>query len=151
MKASNAELRYSTQSSGETQKTVGTISFALGIAALACFIVSSYFHKLIGLETLQFIQIIYFSRIVFSGDAKSNFQAFNSLKYSNGYSEINLSGAKADANVAQIPSIFCKIQLQMYFLDNCNTMILPVILATIAYVVYFLRRTKAIGVYNETK
>ncbi len=151
IKASNAELRYASQSLGETHKTVGIISFALGIVALACFIISNYFHKLIGLETIQFIQLIYFSRIVFSGDAQSNVLAFNSLKYSNGYSEINLSGAKADVNAAEIPPIFFKIQLQMYYLDNCNTMIIAVILATVGYVLYFVRRTRALSVYKETK
>ena len=67
-------------------------SFAVGIAALCCFIVSTYFHKLIGLETIQFIQLIYFVRIIFSDDSQSNVLAFNSLKYSNGYSEIFIPG-----------------------------------------------------------
>jgi hypothetical protein len=81
----NEQLNYESDSSNSGQKTVSIISFALGIAALCCFIFSSYFHKLIGLETLQFIQLIYFSRILFSGSSQSNVMAFNSLKYSNGY------------------------------------------------------------------
>ncbi len=62
------------------------MSFAVGIAALFCFIVSTFYHKLIGLETLQFIQLIYFVRIIFSDESQSDVLAFNSLKYSNGYS-----------------------------------------------------------------
>lgn len=151
LKGSNGELKYQSESVGEHQKTAGLISFAFGITALVCFVVSNYFHKLIGLETIQFIQLIYFSRIVFSGDSQSNVLAFNSLKYSNGYSEINLSGAKPNANAGEIPPIFFQIQLRMYYLDNCNTMIIPIILATLAYVVYFLRRTRANSVYQQTK
>jgi hypothetical protein len=151
MKASNGELKYESQSVSENQKTVGMISFILGITALVCFVISNYFHKLIGLETIQFIQLIYFSRIIFSGSSQSNVLAFNSLKYSNGYSELNLSGAKPNTNVAEIPPIFSQIQLQMYYLDNCNTMIIPIILATLAYAMYFLRRTRANSVYQQTK
>ncbi len=43
---------------------------------------------MIGLETLQFIQLIYFVRIIASEASQSSLNAFNSLRYSNGYSEI---------------------------------------------------------------
>ena len=71
---------------------VKVASLGVGIAALSCFIVSAYFHKLIGLETIQFIQLIYFVRIIFSDESQPNVLAFNSLKYGNGYSEITFPG-----------------------------------------------------------
>jgi hypothetical protein len=71
----NERINYKSDSSNSSQKTVSIISFALGIAALCSFIFSSYFHKLIGIETLQFIQLIYFSRILFSGSSQSNVMA----------------------------------------------------------------------------
>ena len=141
-------MRFESENVASNQKTVSLIGFIFGITALVCFVVSNYFHKLIGLETIQFIQLIYFSRIIFSGSFQSNSLAFNSLKYSNGYSDINMSGAKPDANTAEIPPIFFKIQLQMYYLDNCNTMIIPIILATLAYAMLFIRRSRATSVFR---
>ncbi len=88
MKASNGPLSFQDKSQIEKEEAVGTAGFVLGMICLVCYLISTFFHKMIGLETLQFIQLIYFVRIIASEASQSSLNAFNSLRYSNGYSEI---------------------------------------------------------------
>ena len=64
MKAINGALSYHDKSQIEKDESVGTAGFVLGMICLVCYLLSTFFHKMIGLETLQFIQLIYFARII---------------------------------------------------------------------------------------
>jgi hypothetical protein len=96
MKASNGPLSFQDKSKIEKDEAVGTAGFVLGMICLVCYLISTFFHKMIGLETLQFIQLIYFVRIIASEASQSSLNAFNSLKYSNGYSDMILSEETAN-------------------------------------------------------
>lgn len=51
---------------------------------------ASYFHKMIGLETIQLLQSIYFFRLVIDPKKTSVLNAMNVLKYSiAGYNDAN--------------------------------------------------------------
>jgi hypothetical protein len=92
MKAINGQLSFEDKSKLEKEEAVGTAGFVLGIICLLCYLLSTFFHKMIGLETLQFIQLIYFVRMIASESSQSSLLAFNSLRYSNGYSDIYKAG-----------------------------------------------------------
>ena len=65
-----------------THKNINMISFVIMILLLLQFYMGSYFHKMIGLETIQCIQIIYFARMLVYSNAKNIMSSMNNLKYS---------------------------------------------------------------------
>ncbi len=54
-------------------------------------------------------------------------------------------------NVKSIPSIFFKIKLHIYYLDNCNLMIIPILLATGVFAFYMLQSSRNHSLYIKTK
>ena len=88
MNAINGPLTYSDSSSNSSYKAFKYSGLVIGILCIVFYLVSSYFHKMIGLETIQFIQLIYFSRLMSPGASQPSFYGFNSLKYSNGYNDL---------------------------------------------------------------
>jgi hypothetical protein len=133
MNAMNGPLTYS--DSFGSYRTFKYTGLTIGIFCLLFYLVSSYFHKMIGLETIQFIQLIYFVRILSTQVNKSSFYAFNSLKYSNGYNDI-LSTSLSVSEMKSLNPTFVKLDISLYFLDNCNLMLIPIVLALVGYASY---------------
>lgn len=71
---------------------------------------------------------------------QSSFYGLNSLKYSNGYSEIS-SGHTSIETYMSLEPAFLRLELSLYFLDNCNLMLIPIALASIGYVGYSLKKS----------
>lgn len=57
------------------------ISLVVAIIALLQFLIGSYVHKMIGLETIQVIQLFFFMRMMLYGQQNSLLNAVNVLKY----------------------------------------------------------------------
>lgn len=138
MKAINGPLTYS--ESFASFKTFKYTGLVIGIICLLFYLISSYFHKMIGLQTIQFIQLIYFSRLICQNANQSSFYGLNSLKYSNGYNEIT-SGHTSLQTYKSLEPSFVRLQLSLYFLDNCNLMLIPIGFASIGYVFYSIKRS----------
>ena len=61
------------------------------VLILVQFYLGSYMHKMIGLETIQIIQTIYFSRMIVSSTSTSLLQSMNNIQYSaTGYQNADL-------------------------------------------------------------
>ncbi len=117
-------------------KNLNILSLAIIGFALLQFLISTYLHKMIGLETLQCIQTIYFVRMTINNFYESSsIYGLNGLNYSNGFSYN--SGNTND--LSAIPSYFTKLDLSLKFLDNVNIMIIPIVLAGTVYLVYKVR------------
>ncbi len=69
------------------QKNVAMIALIFVIVALIQFYIGSYSHKMIGLETINITQLIYFLRMLKNENSKMILGSLNSIKYSaTGYS-----------------------------------------------------------------
>lgn len=148
----NGQLSFEEKSKLEKDEAVGTAGFVLGMICLVFYLLSTFFHKMIGLETLQFIQLIYFVRVITSEYSQSSLLAFNSLRYSNGYNDIYKMGEIENSKLAnQIPAIFLNMNMKLYYLDNCNLMLIPIGLATLAYVYFSIKKARTLKNYLETK
>lgn len=66
----------------DTQGSISAISTVLIVLLLLQFYAGSYTHKMIGLETIQVIQTIYFSRMIVSSKSTSLLQSINNIQYS---------------------------------------------------------------------
>jgi hypothetical protein len=70
---------------------VDLFSLIFALVTLLQFYIGSYFGKMIGLETLQIIQTIYFARIAMTFENSALINSFNDLKYTTvGYSNPKL-------------------------------------------------------------
>ena len=81
----NAPLSLDSASLLQSNKILMTISTILIVMILVQFYIWSYLHKMIGLETIQVVQVFFFVRMVVKGKATALMTALNMLKYSNGY------------------------------------------------------------------
>ena len=151
MGAVNGPLSYESESSMTHHKIFNITGLIIGVVCLLFYLVSSYFHKMIGLETIQFIQLIYFVRLIAGSGVSSSFYAFNTLKYSNGYNDILSTSDNSAEDFKSIPSGFIKLNLKLYFLENCNLMLIPVVLASLAYIFYSFKKSRSRAMYNQTK
>ncbi len=113
---------------------------AIAAVALVFFIVAAYFHKMIGLETIQILQFHYFLTMIVQQKKTVFLKSLNVLMYTafGGYSNYKLFYTDvSEENVllssAEIHQNFRFVGLNKYFLLNVN---LPLILPTLALVSY---------------
>lgn len=66
----------------KTYNNISTISLVMVILLLIQFYVGSSFHKMIGLETIQVIQIVYFVRMISKSSSTSILSSMNMIQYS---------------------------------------------------------------------
>jgi hypothetical protein len=75
-------LIYEPDAMVQTAKNIGTMSLVLVILLLLQFYLGSYVHKMIGLETIQVIQSIYFARMIAKSPPTSILSSMNVMDYS---------------------------------------------------------------------
>jgi hypothetical protein len=86
MNGINAKLIFEHESELQTHKNVGMITMVLTLLLLLQFYLGSYVHKMIGLETIQLIQAIYFVRMITPSSSSNLLSSINSIQYaSSGY------------------------------------------------------------------
>ncbi len=64
----------------------------IAIIILLEFVIASYFHKMIGLETIQILQFFYFLTMIVEQKTTASLKPLNVLKYTayGGYSDYTL-------------------------------------------------------------
>ena len=60
----NAKLIYEDKSILKAYQSASIASLVITILILLQFVIGSYFHKMIGIETVQILQFFYFVRII---------------------------------------------------------------------------------------
>ncbi len=78
----NAPLTFEPESMLTTHQNINAISLVMTILLLLQFYIGSYFHKMIGLETIQVIQSFYFARMVTGSSSTSALTSLNVIQYS---------------------------------------------------------------------
>ena len=78
----NAPLVFEDEATLSTTKNINIISSVLIALLLLQFYLGSYFHKMIGLETIHVIQSIYFVRMVATSASSSVLNSMNIIQYS---------------------------------------------------------------------
>ncbi len=64
LNGANAKLIYEDKSILKAYQSASTASLVITILILLQFVIGSYFHKMIGIETVQILQFFYFVRII---------------------------------------------------------------------------------------
>jgi cysteine-rich repeat protein len=83
-KGMNMALVYESSPAGQDQ-IVQSIGYAVACLSVVVLLASTPFHRIIGLETFQVTQIVFFTRYMIADGNSGTFQALNSLKYINFY------------------------------------------------------------------
>ncbi len=81
LKGVNAKLIFEDHSELETHKNINLITLILTGILLLVFYLGSYAHKMIGLETIQVIQSIYFVRMITPSSSSSLLSSINGIQY----------------------------------------------------------------------
>ena len=148
----NAPLVFEEELMLTTHKNINTITFIMVILLLLQFYLGSYFHKMIGLETIQVIQIIYFVRMISRSTSTSVLYSMNVIQYSaSGYENAEFFyGSLEELNMnsmAGMASEFTAINMKSFFLLNVNFMLVPVLLALISYLIQLIRKYHSRNTY----
>jgi hypothetical protein len=103
---------------------------------------------MIGLETIQVIQTIYFSRIIITSAPTSLLQSINTIEYAaTGYKNIDVifgnsfSELLQTENYASMKSEFNLVDFEKYFLQNINLALLPLLITPIVLGLKLLQKT----------
>ncbi len=85
-------------------QSVRMTSLIVSILILLQFFIGSYYHKMIGLETLQVLQFFYFVRLVIEQNLTTLLQSMNVLKYTayGGYSDTEIFISEASETLASL-------------------------------------------------
>jgi hypothetical protein len=138
MKAQNGALTY--DDSLMFFKSFNILSLVVVALTILQFLISTYYHKMIGLETIQCVQTVYFIRMAAKDLSYAGISGFNLLKYSNGYNDITDSSTSS-RTYNSVPSAFANIGLSLDFTDNVNIMQVPIIIFVVAYLVCVVRKS----------
>jgi hypothetical protein len=126
--------------------------------SLLFFLVASYFHKMIGLETIQILQFHYFMTMIVEQKKTVFLKSLNVLMYTafGGYSNFkffypDLSDETVSLASAQIPDNFRFVGLSKYFALNVNLPLVLPAMALIVYAVWMVLKTKVRSDYLKTR
>jgi hypothetical protein len=121
----NAPLIFESSLMLSTYKNISLISLIMALLLLLQFYVGSYFHKMIGLETIQVIQAVYFARMLSKSSSSSLLSSMNVLEYSaTGYENAHLLyGDLTDIQnhaYSVMDREFLEIGMKSFYLLNVN-------------------------------
>jgi hypothetical protein len=148
----NAPLSFEPESMLTTHQNINTISLVITILLLLQFYVGSYFHKMIGLETIQVIQSIYFARMVTGSSSTSALTSLNVIQYStSGYQNAGLFYGDIEEIESHSTGVmapeFTLIEMQQFFLLNVNLSLIPMFIGITFYIVALVRKYRARNQY----
>ena len=149
LEGKNAALIVQSQTNLEVQKAASNFSLAVTILIMLQFFLGTFFHKMIGLETIQVLQFAFFARMTLDMENIFIFNALNPLKYSayGGYTNYGIffdfeTKEIQSASNTEVSEEFLSIGMLRYFLLNVNlTLILPA-LSLIIYSILLMIKFK---------
>jgi hypothetical protein len=148
----NAPLSFEPESMLATHQSINTIGLVITILLLLQFYIGSYFHKMIGLETIQLIQSIYFARMVAGSSSTSALNSLNVIRYStSGYQNAGLFYSDIEEIEKHSTGItapeFTSIEMKQFFLLNVNLSLIPMFIGIAVYIVALVRKYRARNKY----
>lgn len=103
----------------------------MAVFALVQLLASAPFHKIIGAETFQVTQIVFFTRFLVNGTQSETFQSANSLKYINLYNFFS-----SYTNVRSLDGTLMRMGLTKTFLFNVVIQIALLVLVWILFKIF---------------
>jgi len=82
MQGINSALVVEEEAALQTFRRVEVLAIVIICILFLIFYVSLYYHKMIGLETIHVMQVLYFARMVASSKSTSLLNSFNMIQYS---------------------------------------------------------------------
>ena len=122
-------------------------SLCVGIFILILFFFSSYHHKMIGLQSIQILQFLYFIRMTIDQKHSSVLNAMNLLKYTafGGYSNFEVLFGTNSKGIISLTNMtvnqeFVYVGLFKYFFLNVNWSLISLIIVLVFYAIVFARK-----------
>jgi hypothetical protein len=123
----NAALIYEQNVILKAYQAGSILSIIISVFILLQFFIGSYVHKMIGLETLQILQLLFFARVIVDQKFTYFLQSMNFLKYAayGGYSNYSLiyntdSPEAINLSYMTVDKKFLSAGLMKFFTLNVN-------------------------------
>lgn len=149
IKGSNSLLTYEDETILASYRS-SSIGFMIitGITLLF-FLVSAYFHKMIGLETIQIFQFFYFITMIVNPQNTTFLKSLNVLKFTafGGYSNYelfygNISDEAESITSASVHKSFLFVGLMKYFFLNVNLSLFIPLLMMVVFAFHMILKFK---------
>ena len=135
-----------------------TVSLIISIFFLLQFFIGSYVHKMIGLETLQILQLLYFSRVIIEQKHTQFLHSMNYLKYAayGGYSNYGLvyqteSPEPINLSYMTVNKKFLSAGLMKFYTLNVNLSLAFPILGLLYFAITFIRKVYKRNQYLKSR
>lgn len=139
-----SNLPIVTAKSSDLDPIISLIGFVIGALFLVQLLTSLIFHKLIGLETMQISQIVFFIRYLLTQSSSMALHHLNNLKY------INLINPFATyANIRSLDGKFVRMGISKTFIFNVFIHVFFIIIGWIVFLI--LRRKKNLIIKKQEK
>lgn len=139
IKGSNSLLIYEDETILASYRASSIGFMIITVLSLVFFLVSVYFHKMIGLETIQILQFFYFITMIVDPKNTTFLKSLNVLKFTafGGYSDYELfygdiSDEAESLTSSSVHKSFLFVGLMKYFFLNVNlSLFIPLLILTI--------------------
>ncbi len=158
IKGSNSLLIYEDETI-LTSYQASSIGFTIitGLTLLF-FLISAYFHKMIGLETIQIFQFFYFITMIVDPKNTTFLKSLNVLKFTayGGYSDYelfygNISDEAESITSASVHKSFLFVGLMKYFFLNVNLSLFIPLLMLIIFAFHMVLKFKKRSDYLKSR
>lgn len=118
----------------------------VGLAGLI-LVVSVAYDKMIGIETVNTIQMIVFSKLLYVQNDLLLSNHISSMKYISGYNEIGQDWSQ----VNQVPVIYRRLQYSSDYILNFQTGLLLMVVSLVVVVIFYIYKAKTMRTLMRTK
>lgn len=116
------------------QTLLQTMALALAIGAAVQFIFSMLVHKMMGLETIQVVQGVYFLRIITELINPTLVYSLEPLRYTNGYNGVGVSSARDYT----LNRFFTKFSFSKELFLNINIDLFQIVIVWLIFTIIYL-------------
>lgn len=105
------------------------------------------YDKMIGIETVNTIQIIVFSKLLYVQNDLLLSNHISSMKYISGYNEIG----KDWTQINEVPVVYRRLQYNSDYILNFQTGLLLIVVSLIVVVIFYIYKAKTMRTLMRTK
>lgn len=158
IKGANSAIIYESPIILKTYQVSSIISIILTVLLLLQFFIGSYFHKMIGIETIQALQFLFFVRMIVPQNKTSLLNSFNVLKYT-AYGGYENFAVIYDTGVEEVqaltyktvPKNFVYVGLMKFLTCNVNFSLIPCVIALVIFMFKMAQKFKTRNEYMRTR
>ena len=157
VKGTNSIILYEEEGMLSAYKASSIAFLIITAITLIVFLIASYFHKMIGLETIQILQFHYFLTMIVEQKNNVFLKSLNVLMYTafGGYSNYkyfyNISEETVSLASLSIQDNFRFVGLNKYFSLNVNLPLILPFVALVVFTVWMILKTKKRSDYLKNR